>query len=224
MKMVTIQVKVDTDWVYDVFTAAMIQSELVRAEQEYYDETGISRNRRFNFVRLPENPLLAKIEVLENGKPVPNDDILVPKQPPVFQENSLLEPREEGTDGTENDGMRHFPPVDPVELSNRWKLIHGIQAAVGNQQFVLNLPGDEEKRKDPAEAMGLHWRVSILGLMEKRELLKDWIHDGELDEIIIRVAAKFPMEPMKPGVRIKAPYDDILKEAKRIKDMEGASS
>jgi len=44
MKLVIIQTKVDTDCVYDTFTAAMIHAELLRAEGEFCKEKGINRN------------------------------------------------------------------------------------------------------------------------------------------------------------------------------------
>ena len=222
MKMVTIQVRVDTDWIYDFSTASMIQTELVRAEQEFYNETGTNRNRRFNIVRMPDNPRMAKIQVLENGKPVPNEDILVPSQPPIFQNSELIESEVKNAGMTEHDEPMHFPPVDPAELSARWKLMRGIISVYGNQHVAMDIRGDEDqdqseevKKAKALNAQAVHGRAGMLWLMERHGLLKDWIRDGELHEIAIQVMAKFPIEPMKPGVRRKAPYYEILAEIKK---------
>jgi hypothetical protein len=225
MKMVTIQVRVDTDWVYDIFTAGMIQTELVRAEQEFYNETGTNRNRRFNIVRMLDNPRTAKIQVLENGKPVPNEDILVPSHPPIFQNNSELTQSEMENDGMlENDGTMHFPPVDPAELSARWKLMHGIISKYGNQP-VMDMREEEDqdqseevKKAKALNAQAVHGRAGMLFLMEKHGLLKDWIHNGELNEVAVRVMAKYQLEPMKVGVPRKAPYYEILDAIKKAAD------
>lgn len=208
LRLVTIQTMVDTDCVYDTFTASMIQSELLRAEGEFCKETGINRKRRFNILRLPENPRLSKIEVRENGKRVPNEEILVPSRPLLSHDSSAsLQSELENLDMTEKEKDRpmHCPPVDPVELSKRWKLMHGIMSVVGTQQVTVDLRDDTAKTDEAKEANALnaqavHMRVSILGLMERHQLLKDWIRDGELDEIAIRVMAKYPLEPMKVGV------------------------
>lgn len=229
MKLVTIQTMVDTNCVYDTFTASMIQAELLRAECEFCKEAGINRNRRFNILRLPENPRLSKIEVLENGKPVPNEEILVPSRPLLSQESSAsLESELQNLDmiEKEKDRTMHCPPVDPAELSKRWKLMHGIMSAVGTRQVAVDLRGDTAKSEEAKEAkeanalnaQALHMRVSILGLMERHQLLKDWIRDGELDEIAIRVMARYPLEPMKVGVRRKAPYYEILDAIKKAAD------
>jgi hypothetical protein len=122
MKLVTIQTKVDTDCVYDTFTASMIHTELLRAEEEFYKETGINRNRRFHILRLPENPRLSKIAVLENGKPVPNEDILVPSRPLLSHDSSAsLQSELQNLDmiEKEKDRTMYCPPVDPAELSKR---------------------------------------------------------------------------------------------------------
>src|SRR6516164_10127950 len=222
MKLVIIQTKVDTECVYDTFTAAMIHAELLRAEDEFYKETGTNRNRRFHIVRQPDNPRMAKIEVLENGKPVPNEDILVPSQPPIFQNSELIESEVKNAGMTEHDEPMHFPPVDPAELSARWKLMRGIISVYGNQQVAMDIRGKEDqdqseevKKAKALNAQAVHGRARMLYLMEKHGLLKDWIQNGELHETVLRVMAEFPLEPMKPGVLQKAPYYEILDEIKK---------
>lgn len=231
LKLVTIQTMVDTDCVYDTFTASMIQSELLRAEEEFYKETGINRKRRFNILRLPENPRLSKIEVLESGKPVPNEEILVPSRPLLSHDSSALQSELQNLEMIEKEKDRpmHCPPVNPVELSKRWKLMHGIMSAVGTQQVTVDLRDDTAKSEEAKEANALnaqavHMRVSIFGLMERHQLLKDWIRDGELDEIAIRVMAKYPLEPMKVGILQKAPYYEILDAIKKAADGGDGSS
>lgn len=103
------------------------------------------------------------------------------------------------------------PTVKPSDLLADWRMMHGISVVCRTQEMDFD---------GPAVDGAVWYRAAVLYVMEWAGLLKDWIQGGELDEAVIRVVAEFPLKLSKPGAREKAPFYDILNEAKRIKDMQ----
>jgi hypothetical protein len=48
------------------------------------------------------------------------------------------------------------------------------------------------------------------------ELVAQWTHDGQLDDVVFKVAATFPMEKMKTGVVREGPPFDVEEFVKQI--------
>ena len=47
-------------------------------------------------------------------------------------------------------------------------------------------------------------------------MLAPWTHNGELDEVVFRIAAAFPMYKMKPHVVLEGPPFDVQELLKEI--------
>ena len=104
-----------------------------------------------------------------------------------------------------------FPTVDPADLWNMLKFIHEISA--GKDQPILFSQSVYKQACSPgANARAVWARASMVGLMEKHGLLKEWTHNGQVEGFVIQVMAEILLEPMKPGVPYVGEYDKILNE------------
>ena len=103
-----------------------------------------------------------------------------------------------------------FPAVDPADLTNVYENMSKMPVASG--QTAVD-PRAYAKWCKPGTNMVAIWaRASILGGMHARGLLNDRIHNGTLDDVVYKVVAEFPIEPIniKLGVDGRVPFDGIV--------------
>jgi hypothetical protein len=105
-----------------------------------------------------------------------------------------------------------FLAVDPVDLKNYWKwrskqLPDSAQTAVS-----VSMYRDVVSRSNPRSVWA---RASMIWRMDTLRLLEDWKHDGQFDDIVFDVIARFPMDSLRLGQRNIAPFDEILSEIKK---------
>ena len=108
-----------------------------------------------------------------------------------------------------------FPEVDPEDLRNYGRFMSGLGLPTAGAVAI------DLKTNFKSNQSSLHIRWSILELMKRRKVLDEWLHDGELDEFVIQVMARYPLDPapspMNPppdGRGHPIPASDILEKIK----------
>jgi hypothetical protein len=88
-----------------------------------------------------------------------------------------------------------IPPVDPQDLHIVWALMtetpEGVGICVSLFQSICS-PG--------ANVFAVWYRVSILKMCERLQLLTHWLSEGHLDDAVFKVAADYKMHKMSPGI------------------------
>ena len=93
-----------------------------------------------------------------------------------------------------------IPPVDPEDLECVWQCYREVQGQRrGNVAIGVRVL--EAVCRPGANVFAVVSRYSMLSRMEMAgQLLDPWRHGEELDDLVFRVAATFPMDGMKRGV------------------------
>jgi hypothetical protein len=106
-----------------------------------------------------------------------------------------------------------LPEVDPEDLRNYGRLMRGLQLP---SPYAIGL-----KTNFKSNQHSLHIRWSILELMNRRKVLDAWLHDGELEDFVLQVMAKYPLDPAPSpdnpppdGKGRMIPAGDILEKIK----------
>lgn len=100
----------------------------------------------------------------------------------------------------------------PADLTSVFENMSKMPVASG--QTAVD-PRAYAKWCKPGTNMVAIWaRASILGGMHARGLLNDRIHNGTLDDVVYKVVAEFPIEPIniKPGIDGRCPSMESWKE------------
>jgi hypothetical protein len=88
------------------------------------------------------------------------------------------------------------PAVDPADLRSVLSVLRTLDskvAAIGMTMF--------EHVCSPGADIGAVWyRAAMLTLPTGTSLLSRWVHDGEFEDAVLRVAARFPMKKLNVGV------------------------
>jgi hypothetical protein len=117
--------------------------------------------------------------------------------------------------GVSEDGL--VASVDPSDLKNvlRYRQEHPTAGAIGHSVFesVCN-PG--------ANVTAVWYRALMLGLCDRAGLLSSRKHDGEFDDVVLRMAATFPMKRMGMGVEYQGPPLDVQEFVRQIEQATGA--
>jgi len=100
-----------------------------------------------------------------------------------------------------------LPEVDSDELRSYGKQMQGFPQTPQTAVSMRNNPNKSDGRS-------LYFRWSIIWLMKLHKMLNDWIHDGEVDDVVFRVVAKYPLNPVSPGQKDPFPLNDILESIK----------
>lgn len=114
-----------------------------------------------------------------------------------------------------------IPPVDAEDLKRTWQLYRDVgkhAEAVGFRVLVeVCSPG--------TNIFAVWGRLSMLWSMQlvRGELMAPWQHGEELDDVVFRVAAKFPMEGMKRGVIYSELPFDVDGFLQRLRQESGGS-
>ena len=100
-----------------------------------------------------------------------------------------------------------LPEVAPADLLAHWRLIHGLPQT---GQYAVDVRG-----KYASDPQAVHARYAIIWLLTRRKLLDDFIHGSEIDDVVLDVVAKYPLEPAWPGKKNPFPMNEILEEIKK---------
>ena len=100
--------------------------------------------------------------------------------------------------------------VDPGDLKAVRAFSREVQAATGGQGSMVESGLYRRVCSPGADIEAVWYRASMLGLLEMlpqmspqmfpESPLTPWMHDGELDDAVLQVAATFPMKRMGVGV------------------------
>jgi hypothetical protein len=105
----------------------------------------------------------------------------------------------------------NVPAVKPDDLRNVWKLFRDVQARNPGQGAVIGNRIYESVCSPGADVESVWFRASMLAMLTQMqpELLVEWIHDGQPDDVVFEVASAFPIEKMRTGVVRQGPPLDV---------------
>jgi hypothetical protein len=101
------------------------------------------------------------------------------------------------------------PAVDPADLKAVRAFSREVQVATGSQAAAVDIELYRRACSPGADVEAVWYRASMLGLLETLPNvapqipefpLTPWMHNGELDDAVIQVAATFPMKRIGVGV------------------------
>ncbi len=101
--------------------------------------------------------------------------------------------------------------VNPNDLRNVWTMMRDLQAhAQAGQSGSISSGLYESVCSPGANVLAVWYRASILGALQTLpgKPLTPWSHEGELDDAVFQIAAKFPMKKLPVGlVKNGLPFD-----------------
>ncbi len=101
--------------------------------------------------------------------------------------------------------------VNPNDLRNVWTMMRDLQAHAQAGQSGSISSGLYESACSPgANVVAVWYRASILGVLQMLpgNPLTPWSHEGELDDEVFQIAARFPMKKLPVGlVKNGLPFD-----------------
>jgi len=113
-----------------------------------------------------------------------------------------------------------IPPVDAGDLKSMWGLYHDPVRHAGAIGFRVL----EAVCSPGANVTAVWGRLSMLSmLIMNGQVLAPWQHGEDLDDLVFRVAATFPMEGMKHGVIYSGWPFDVDRFLERLRQQDGAS-
>lgn len=122
-----------------------------------------------------------------------------------------------------------IPPVSPSDLKNLWEVSRRMNAdmpprpggAIGLSVFAAY--GFEAASASPEVRVPIQLRYQLLAALVERGVLKDYLHEGELDERAIRAAVTIPCdkidlgEAMIPQALAMAPAESAAKAKEEMR-------
>ncbi len=98
--------------------------------------------------------------------------------------------------------------VDSADLRAAWKLLGDVSRRNADQPVAIGSGMFERACSPGASVRTVYYRAAMLQLCERRGLLSPWLHNGQLEEAVFRVAATFPMKKMQVGTVYESlPFD-----------------
>ena len=117
-----------------------------------------------------------------------------------------------------DDGPDNIPVVSPGDLRSVWKMMRDTP----DQQVSFDRDVYASKCSPGANINAVWSRASMLELLNRAGLLSSRLHNGEFDDAVFNVAAKFPMKRMKIGVVHNGLPFDVKEFVKQIGRIEHA--
>jgi len=106
--------------------------------------------------------------------------------------------------------------VNPADLRNVWRLFREAQARNPGQCTSVDNGVYESVCSPGADVLAVWFRASMLELMTQPDMLAQWAHNGELDDVVFQVAATFPMKKMQVGVVYDGPPFEVQEFVKQV--------
>lgn len=117
-------------------------------------------------------------------------------------------------------------PVDPADLRKVLTIHRDAVARLSHRNFGIGRDVFQSVCSAGADIRAVCYRASVLLLLPGRHgLLSRWSHSGEFDDAAVRVAARFPVKKLRPGVVHQGfPFDgdEFIKQIERDQDKEAA--
>ncbi len=102
------------------------------------------------------------------------------------------------------------PTVNPTDLKKVWQVSADFEASNPGQSGAIGNTVYESVCSPGADVMSVWYRASMLWALKQMmpEMLAQWTHDGQLDDVVFEVAGTFPKEKIRAGVvRNALPFD-----------------
>jgi hypothetical protein len=110
--------------------------------------------------------------------------------------------------------------VNPGDLQKVWAICHRRNIRTPNQQFAIGFNAFKVVCSSGADVHAVWCRASLLELMCGRMgLLSRWLHSGELDDAVFKVAATFPIKKLQVGVVHQGLPLDVKEFLKQIEEL-----
>jgi hypothetical protein len=106
--------------------------------------------------------------------------------------------------------------VDSADLRAAWDLFGDVRARNADQKVAIGVAMFERACSPGASVRSVYYRAAMLQLCERRGLLSPWLHDGQLEEAVFRVAATFPMKKMQVETVYESLPFDVREFARQI--------
>jgi len=103
------------------------------------------------------------------------------------------------------------PAVNPADLKSLWRIVNLFQVVCPSGSIAIKTL--QQACREGADTEAIWFRAKMLSLMPG--MLAPWTHNDELDDVVFKIAAAFPMYKIKPGVALeRPPFDapELLKE------------
>jgi hypothetical protein len=117
-------------------------------------------------------------------------------------------------------GSEHGPvaTVNPADLRGAWTIYRDAQVRDSNRQAFVAMNVFERVCGPGADTRAVVYRAWMLLLLDKHTMLSPWLHNDELDDVVFRVAAKFPFKKMQAGVVYHGFPLDVQEFLKQIEE------
>lgn len=104
--------------------------------------------------------------------------------------------------------------VKPADLKSLWRIVNLFQAISPSGSLASKTL--EEACSEGADVEAIYFRATMLSRMPG--MLAPWMHNDELDDVVFKIAAAFPMRKITGGVEEQeCPFDvqELLNEIKQ---------
>jgi len=107
---------------------------------------------------------------------------------------------EDGFWGADGDAEGPVPVVLHEDIKAAWITCSDLDARFADRPVGIGIEVFQRACSPGANIAAVVYRTWMLQFMEEFGLLNRWLHNGELDEAVFRVAATFPLTKMQAGV------------------------
>ena len=109
-------------------------------------------------------------------------------------------------------------PVEPSDLKNVWKIAEEIQEQHPKEHTSIDVRSFEAVCSPGANVMAVWYRASMLGMLaQSTGFLAPELPDDTKD-VVFKVAARFPIKFMEPGVAYQGLPLDVQEFVKQVED------
>jgi hypothetical protein len=108
--------------------------------------------------------------------------------------------------------------VNPDDLRAAWAIYRDVQARQPNRQTGVSVNVFQGVCSPGADIAAVVYRTWMLLWLGRHTLLSPWLHDGELDRAVFKVAATFPIHKMQVGIVQQGYPFDVQKFVRQIEE------
>jgi hypothetical protein len=108
--------------------------------------------------------------------------------------------------------------VNPNDLRAAWTIYRDVQAREPDRQFGVDANVFQGACSPGADIAAVIYRTWMLLSLGRHTLLSTWLHDGDLDGAVFKVAATFPIHKMQVGIVQHGYPFDVQEFLKQIEE------